>query len=275
MKFRMLLPLVIGLGCLLAADCVWAQRIGRDPNGDGNQNQQGRDPNQNGGAQNPDGQNAAGENAPAADAPKKEEEEVKPPDDPRLLDLHRQFVLSAEKLGDEYERTNQFDKARICYEEVVRLTPFYPKGKEHLARAKEKQATAERKLVHVMANEDWQDSGVVVAAGKPIIITATGFWDFRMSVEVTPDGMEIPKEWRDFSLGSLVGMVDDGNPKDGKPFFIGAHTEVTPKRTGRLLLRMYDSDLADNTGKLQVSVTGSFVTGGKKQSSASSSSASN
>jgi len=290
MKFRMLIALVIGLACLAAAESAWAQRYGRR-NGDQNQAAQdpdaqdpdgldpdGPNPGQNPGGQNPGGQNPGGQNPggqPAYTPPQNNppDEDVKLPDDPRLLDLHRQFVVSAEKLGADYEKNNQFDKARACYEEVVRLVPSYAKGKSHLDRAKEKQATAERKIVSVMANDDWQDSGVTVAAGKPIIITASGFWDFRMSAEVSADGMEIPKELRDFNLGSLVGMVDDGNPKDAKPFFVGAHLEFTSRRTGRLLLRMYDSDVTDNTGKLQVTVTGSFVTGGKKQAPVNGSSA--
>lgn len=245
MKLRMIVSLVVALACASLVETASAQ---------GRRNR--------GNDQTPD--------APAADAPKEEakaeeEEDVKLPDDPRLLDLHRQFVISAEKLGAEYEKTNQFDKARACYEEVVRLVPSYGKGKEHLKQAMEKQATAERKIVSVMANEDWHDTGLLVAAGKPVIITSSGFWDFHLSADVSADGMEIPKELQDFNLGSLVGMVDDGNPKDSKPFFVGAQLEFTPRRTGRLLLRMYDSDLSDNTGKLQVTITGSFVTGGKKQ----------
>lgn len=115
----------------------------------------------------------------------------------------------------------------------------------------------------------------MLAAGKPVIVTATGFWDFHLTADVTSDGMEIPKELRDFNLGSLIGMIDDGNPKDAKPFFVGAHLEFTSHRTGRLFLRMYDSDVSDNTGKLQVTITSSFVTGGKKQSPPGGSSAAN
>ncbi|HEY5313700.1 MAG TPA: hypothetical protein VIK18_14325 [Pirellulales bacterium] len=271
MKFRIVVSLVFALACTSLAETASAQRTGRRNRGD---------------EQAPDAQaaDAQAANAQAADAPKDEaskdqasaeKEEVKLPDDPRLLDLYRQFVNSAEKLGADYEKNNQFDKARVCYEEVLRLVPHYYKGEVNLARAKDKQANAERKIVSVMANADWQDTGLTLAAGKPVIITSTGFWDFHMSADVSADGMEIPKEMRDFNLGALLGVVDDGNPKDAKPFFVGAHLEFTARRTGRLLLRMHDSDFADNTGKLQVTISSSFVTGGKKRAPPGGSSAAN
>jgi hypothetical protein len=262
MKFRIVVWLVVALAFMSLVETASAQRTGR-------RNKDGEQP-----------ADAQATDASKDDAEKdgkkaEEEEEVKLPDDPRLVDLYRQFVVSAEKLGADYEKTNQFDKARACYEEVVRAVPSYAKGKEHLQQAKDKQATAERKIVTVMASADWQDTGLMLAAGKPVIVTATGFWDFHLSNDVSADGMEIPKELRDFNLGSLIGMIDDGNPKDAKPFFIGAQLEFTSHRTGRLLLRMYDSDLSDNTGKLQVTITSSFVTGGKKQQPSGGSSAAN
>jgi hypothetical protein len=70
-----------------------------------------------------------------------------------------------------------------------------------------------------------------------------------------------------------VGTIDDGNPKNAKAFFVGARLEFTPTRTGRLLLRMYDADVSDNTGKLDVVITGLFASGGKRQALSSGNSA--
>ena len=67
-------------------------------------------------------------------------------------------------------------------------------------------------------------------------------------------------------------MVDDGTGtlKDPiKPFFVGSGHEFSARRNGKLLLRMYDADPSDNTGKLQVTITGSFATGGQKQRTSS------
>ena len=56
------------------------------------------------------------------------------PDDPQLLGLHKEFVVKAEKLGVEYERKKQFDKAREVYESMVRLVPNFAAAEAGLQR---------------------------------------------------------------------------------------------------------------------------------------------
>ena len=156
--------------------------------------------------------------------------EAKLPDDPKLLQVYEQFVLHAEKLAADYIKNDQFDKARTCYEEIVRLVPSYAKGKQGLEEIKQRQATFMRANVSIYANKGWQDTGIVVAEGKPLIrFYATGKWNFRLSHEISADGMEVPKELRDFNPGSLVGKIDDGDPKGGKPFFVGSSYSNTPE----------------------------------------------
>src|SRR5262245_34484471 len=75
--------------------------------------------------------------------------EVKLPEDPKLLELHKSFVLGAEKLALEYEQKNQIDKARSCYEEIIRLVPTYTPASEKLATIKQKEATADRRTFDV------------------------------------------------------------------------------------------------------------------------------
>jgi hypothetical protein len=180
------------------------------------------------------------------------------PPDPRLLALHREFVQKAEKLAQEYEQKRDFDKAKACYEEILHLVPDYPAAKSALATLIEREFTAEKKVVDVHANRDWQDTGVVVVQGKPVRIKASGTWTLNMSYRLTPAGISIPEELRDFNLGSLIGVIAGGDPKAIKPFLIGEGTEFVAERTGRLLLRMYDNDVNDNVGKITVEISGSF-----------------
>jgi hypothetical protein len=42
---------------------------------------------------------------------------------------------------------------------------------------------------------------------------------------------------------------------------VGASSEFTPEKAGRLFLRMYDSDPSDNAGKLNVEIRGTFEKG--------------
>ncbi len=183
---------------------------------------------------------------------------VKLPDDPRLLQIHKNFVDSAEKLAGEYVLSNKLDKAQSCYEEILRLVPGYSEAQTKLDEVKMKQAGKEKKAINVMANEDWQPTGVYLIEGKPVIITAEGEWKFKMSYDLSAEGMEIPKELRDFNLGALIGRVATTDPKDSKPFFIGARKEFNAEKSGQLFLRIYDSEVNDNVGKLSVMITGTF-----------------
>ncbi len=153
----------------------------------------------------------------------------------------------------------------IATSRILKLIPRLPEAEQALAKIKEKELTAERKRMVVNANGGWQDTGVDLLAGKPVAIEATGNWTFRMSNDLSPDGMEIPEELRDFNLGSLIGVIGNANAgKNGpKPFLIGSNVEFTPEKGGRLYVRMYDSDPSDNAGKLNVDIHGTFEKGGR------------
>lgn len=198
-----------------------------------------------------------------------EEEEEPPaplPTDPRLLDIHREFVRKADRLAAEYEKAGEYDKARDVYIEVLRLVPTYTPAVEKMNRLHEQLATAERVVVDVFADREWQDTGISVIQGKPVRIQARGEWTFRMTYKLPADGVEIPEKLRDFNLGALVGVIDPDNPKEidedneeaAEPFLIGSKFEFDAPISGRLLLRMYDSDTADNAGKLSVEIKGTF-----------------
>ncbi len=257
----------VGFCCLIGATVLWAQGPSRG--------------------------SYRGRGGPRGDDKK---EDFKLPEDQRLLKIHESFVKEAEKLALEYEKTNQFDKARSCYEEILRLVPVYTNAQSALDKVKTKQYSAETKKFDVLANKGWQDSGVIVGAGKPIIIRADGSWTFRMTLDLSADGIEIPKELQAFRLGALIGMIDDGSgtamhstsnsreDRDGDggrgdggrsegdrsredkngPFLVGSQYEFTPEKNGKLLLRMYDADPTDNQGKMNVQISGSFYHPNKK-----------
>ena len=198
------------------------------------------------------------------DKDKKEEKpKVKPlPDDRRLMTLHFDFVKKAEKLANEYEGDKDWGKARAVYEEILKLVPQYPSANAKLEEMIKREAGAQKTLVTVKADTDWQDSGIELIEGKPIIIQVTGTWVFHLEVETTADGLSIPKELRDFPLGCLVGMIPSDDPKLAKPFVLGSGKQFISDRSGKLFLRMYDTDPRDNRGSLKVEIHGTFK-GGK------------
>ncbi len=203
---------------------------------------------------------------------KKKEKEADPPPrptDPKLIELHKEFLGKAQKLAEDYERKKQHDKAREVYEAILRLVPNLPQAEEALTKIREAEATTDKKQITISASKGWQDTGVVLQEGKPVIIEAKGAWTFKMSHQLNPDGIEIPKELRNFNLGALIGVIVSGpDPKEFKPFHVGEKKEFTAERTGRLMLRMYDTDPTDNVGQLSVQVQSTFV-GGKTKSAAS------
>jgi hypothetical protein len=220
------------------------------------------------------------------------------PDDPRLLEIHKQFVQGAEKLALEYAANKEFDKARDCYAEILRLVPTYGPAESKLKEIRGKQAIAQRIVMDVMANKGWQDTGIDVIQGKPLVINASGHWKFNLEGTVGADGFEIPKELRRYNLGSLIGMIvppekpaattatnpaSESTPppaesaanaaekaategenkeeeKDNEPrlFVVGKTLDTNARISGRLFLRMYDSSADDNVGKLSVAITGTF-----------------
>ncbi len=192
----------------------------------------------------------------------KEKTEAPPPrpTDPKLIELHKEFIGKAQKLAEDYERKKQHDKAREVYEAILRLVPNLPQAEEALSKIREAEATTDKKQITISAAKGWQDTGVVLQEGKPVIIEAKGNWTFKMSHQLGPDGIEIPKELRDFNLGALIGVIVTGpDPKEFKPFHVGEKKEFTAERTGRLMLRMYDADPADNLGQLSVNVHSTFA----------------
>lgn len=201
----------------------------------------------------------AWQQAESSESDEQEEGEPQLPDDPKLVELYRDFIVRAGKLAKDFEREQDVDNARICYEQILKLVPGYPDAEEALARIRQKEANAQRRSIDVLAVKGWQDTGVDFLAGKPFTIRAEGSWLFRMSHELTADGMEIPEELRGFNLGSLVGMIDAEKEDDRKPFFIGSAGEFKAPATGRLMLRMYDSDPSDNSGRLNVEIRGTFM----------------
>ncbi len=180
------------------------------------------------------------------------------PTDPQLIELYKEFLVKAEKLAARYEKERKWDQALEVYESILRLVPKYAKAEAAVKRIRAQQATARRKRLTIRADQGWQDTGVVLLKGKPVTIAASGTWVFKMEHRVSPDGIPIPKELRDFNLGALVGMIVTRDPKQNKPFYIGSGKSFVAPRTGRLVLRMYDSDPADNDGTLTVVIQGTF-----------------
>jgi len=196
----------------------------------------------------------------AAKEPSKQPDAEQPafPPDKRLVSLYQEFITKAEHLAADYEGSKQYDKARLLYEQILKLAPQYQPAQQKVNMLKEREATANRMTFQVWANRGWQDTGVVALAGRPLAIRAQGQWTFTLKAPLGPAGMGIPKELRDFNLGCLVGVIDTGKKDEMKPFVVGETKSFAAEKTGPLYLRMWDIDPEDNQGSLQVEILGTF-----------------
>ena len=180
------------------------------------------------------------------------------PTDQRLLALHRTFIQQAERLAVEYERDKDYDKAKAVYGEILKLVPQYDAAQAKLNAINQLEMTAGRARFDVQADKNWQDTGITVIAGKPITIRAYGTWTFTFQAELTPEGIAIPEELREYNLGSLIGSIDTGKGPGESIFVVGPEKAFVAEQTGRLYLQMYDNDTRDNEGSLKVEFLGSF-----------------
>jgi hypothetical protein len=118
--------------------------------------------------------------------------------------------------------------------------------------------------VTLQSNRGWQSTGVLVTAGQPVHISATGRYTIAHDENIDGDGAPWPCEPNGVTLdyhagrplGELLATVDTGDGAFTTWRPIGLHADYTPPATGTLYLRVNDAPntLADNEGTLDVRV---------------------
>lgn len=176
--------------------------------------------------------------------------------DPRLLKFQREFVEKAEDLGDEYARKQEWGKAKAVFNEILKLAPQYKTAQDKMDAINRNLIGSNRKVLTINASGDWRDTGINVNKGALLRIAAEGKWTFVF--EGDADGVEPPRELRDLRLGSLVGYIAIPGDKKPQPFMIGKRREFEAPATGRLFLKMFDTDNSDNQGTMAVEIGGEF-----------------
>lgn len=182
--------------------------------------------------------------------------------DPQLITLHREFLVKLEKAALEYEEKEQLAKAVEAYNAILRILPDHPGANQGLQRIFNRVATEDREVVTVHANKAWQNTGVILQKGTPARIVAKGTWGFTLEMELTPEGITIPKELKNYKMGALIGIIlapGDKKIEAEDSFHVGNAKEFIVPKSGALYLRMYDIDPRDNKGELDVLIQSTFV----------------
>jgi hypothetical protein len=127
------------------------------------------------------------------------------------------------------------------------------------ASAQTQAATEKSTTVTVTGSNKWIDTGMDVAPGDKLHITATGTVNFSDKTGISPAGA--PREWkdavRDYQVsnagrGALVGQV--GTDRAVTPFLVGADGNITVMATGRLYLGINQDSYAQPTGQFDVKI---------------------
>src|SRR5882724_6906481 len=108
--------------------------------------------------------------------------------------------------------------------------------------------------VAIPAREDWTSTGLIVAKGQKVRITASGQVDLGNGRKSGPEGVAVDDKDRlmpTYPTGSLIAVIGDDNDNF---IFVGKNGEFVAQRSGRLFLSVNEGNLKDNSGTYSVRV---------------------
>jgi hypothetical protein len=126
-------------------------------------------------------------------------------------------------------------------------------------------ASQQTKTLSIVLNQlPWQSTGVQVAEGDLIDISASGDMNWYTpglngngcpkldACHSTPDGKSCPypRQYPSLPCWSLIGKIGAG-----EPFFVGSSLTLTAAASGELLLAVNDDFYPDNTGEWTAAIT--------------------
>jgi hypothetical protein len=155
------------------------------------------------------------------------------------------------------------EEARIEVSQVRRLylgnyTPPATQSTSTTTGSSSAPLAAGERLVTVMANADWVDTGLTVRQGTVVTFTSSG--EITLSADqndkATTGGSVTQRKAASAPIptanaGALIGRVG-GTRGANAVVAIGDQTKVTMPAAGRLYLRVNDDHLGDNSGQFEV-----------------------
>jgi hypothetical protein len=123
---------------------------------------------------------------------------------------------------------------------------------------------AEPTTIDIAADRGWQSTGIAVAAGSPVTISAAGRVTLANEPKPwvsEPEGITIRYAHGE-PIGRLLGIVigeATGDPPQryvGEIIPMGTAATITPQASGTLYLRIndFDAELSDNSGSFEVTI---------------------
>ena len=185
-----------------------------------------------------------------------------------------QFLRIEGSMGDADPKPPAFvfkkesgEEARIAVSDTRRIylgnyTPPSTQSTSSTSGASSTPLSAGERLVTVMANADWIDTGMTVRQGQVLNFTASG--EITLSADqndkATPAGSASGRKAANAPVptanaGALIARVGGARGRGASAVVpIGDQKTVTMPAAGRLFLRVNDDHLGDNSGQFEVRI---------------------
>lgn len=194
------------------------------------------------------------------DAPSEKSLEV------RLEKAETSLVEEYKEVAQEFYKQGNKEKAMKMLQRLKQLNPKLEGLADHIDTIGEELMQENSNEIELDTRKTWEAIGDV-AEGRPFRIAAAGDYKMTFSATVGVTGLAPDQESKDYLPGAPLGclmatVVVDGKP--GKPFPVMAALEHTPKKSGKLFLKVNVPDGTRCTGKLKILVSGYIDTGVRK-----------
>lgn len=179
-----------------------------------------------------------------------------------------EYKLAAEELHKQGDK----EKAIVLLQRLKQLNPKLDGLDQRMQAINEElMAENEDELELDTRYTEWKLVGDVVD-GKPFRLQAAGEYRMTYTAFVGVEGLKPDEKAKDHIAGAPVGCLlgvivaegKDGTMEAGTPFPVGAALEQTPKKGGKLFLKMNVPEGTKCTGKIKVKVSGYIDTGKKR-----------
>ncbi|MEZ6121961.1 MAG: hypothetical protein R3C49_02155 [Planctomycetaceae bacterium] len=176
-----------------------------------------------------------------------------------LVDEYKDVVQQIYNAGDR-------EAAIAMLKRLKQLSPELEGVDEHIKTISEELMSENSDEVDIDTRKgSWEPVGDVME-GKPFRLKASGEYKLTMTATLGVNGLVADEKAKDHvsdaALGCLLGVIVEGG-KPGKPFAINAELEQTPKKSGRLFVKLNVPEGAKCVGKLKVEFSGYIMKIGK------------
>ena len=186
-------------------------------------------------------------------------------ENPSSKTLEIRAQKAEESLAKEYiYKLGDVEKARDFLIRLNDLRKGLPGVREKIDQLEEELMNANSDRLTLDVSKGWGEPVAQVAQGQAFRVVAAGDYKLTASLKLDVNGVPVKDPIRDMAggipFGALMGMVVGEDGKPDRPFAVKSGVEHTPKRSGKLYLRVNTPPEARCSGKITVQLSGKLQT---------------